>query len=129
MCEVADIRYVHHMTHPDYSGTLNVGCICAENMEEDYVGPRLREKRLRDRARRLKTWMHRPWTQNRYIHSWHLNTEGYHLCLDQIGSKWRVSVQHRQTRAWKHGKNYYPTIEAAKQASLDALLWAKGHLI
>jgi len=55
MCETAEIRYVHHMQHDDYLAGLGVGCICAENMEQDYVGPRLREKRLRQRAQRRQT--------------------------------------------------------------------------
>jgi hypothetical protein len=50
MCEVQEIRYQHAMTHPDYPETLLVGCICAEHMSEDYVGPRLRERQLRNAA-------------------------------------------------------------------------------
>jgi hypothetical protein len=30
------------MEHPEFSGTLAVGCVCAEHMENDYLGPRLR---------------------------------------------------------------------------------------
>ena len=40
MCETAEIRYVHSMSHPEYPDVLDVGCICAEHMEEDYVAPR-----------------------------------------------------------------------------------------
>ena len=45
MCGTAEIRYVHYMQHPDYPEELAVGCICAENMEQDYVRPRERERR------------------------------------------------------------------------------------
>ena len=41
MCETQEIRYVHHMEHPDYRESLGVGCICAETMEDDYEAPRL----------------------------------------------------------------------------------------
>ena len=40
MCETKEIRYVHHMEHPDYWESLSVGCICAANMENDYEAPR-----------------------------------------------------------------------------------------
>jgi len=40
MRETQDIRYVHHMEHPDYPESLGVRCVCAENMENDYEGPR-----------------------------------------------------------------------------------------
>ena len=33
MCETQDIRYIHYMEHPEYSHILEVGCVCAENME------------------------------------------------------------------------------------------------
>ncbi len=29
MCEGQVIRYVHAMEHPEYPGTLSVGCVCA----------------------------------------------------------------------------------------------------
>jgi hypothetical protein len=38
--------------HPDYATELNVGCVCAEKIEDDYVRPRLREKALRSAAGR-----------------------------------------------------------------------------
>lgn len=61
MCGKEHIRYVHTMAHPNYSGLLNVGCVCAEKMADDYVNPRKRErelknaaaKRLRDNKRKI----------------------------------------------------------------------------
>ncbi len=50
MCGNEHIRYVHVMAHPDYAARLNVGCICAEKMSNDYVNPRLRERKLRSAA-------------------------------------------------------------------------------
>jgi len=54
MCKSALVRYLHTMEHPEYSGQLRVGCVCAENMSGDYVGPRLREGELRNAANRRK---------------------------------------------------------------------------
>src|SRR5260221_13852227 len=61
MCEIQQIRYVHTMTHPDYASDLEVGCVCAEHMEDDYVRPRMREKALRSAAGRKKKWLSRSW--------------------------------------------------------------------
>ncbi len=61
MCETQEIRYVHSMSHPDYAEELQVGCVCAGRMENDYIGPRSREKALRSAAGRKKRWLGRKW--------------------------------------------------------------------
>lgn len=43
MCESQTIRYVHHMEHPDYPGSLAVGCVCAGHMEGSLAAVRDRE--------------------------------------------------------------------------------------
>ena len=50
MCGNERVRYVHIMAHTDYSERLNVGCVCAEKMADDYVNPRRRERALRNAA-------------------------------------------------------------------------------
>jgi hypothetical protein len=57
MCETQEIRYVHTMVHPDYANELRVGCVCAEKIEGEYIGPRLREKAPRSAAVRKKRWL------------------------------------------------------------------------
>jgi hypothetical protein len=49
MCESAEIRYVHVMTHPQFSGELEVGCICAGHMEQDLARAEGREKEFKRR--------------------------------------------------------------------------------
>ena len=86
MCESTQIRYVHTMEHPDYPETLCVGCVCAENMEQDYLRPRLREQNLRSKSRRRKTWIKRNWRTSAKGNLY-LNTEGYNLTevtLDEV---------------------------------------------
>lgn len=65
MCKTQDIQYVHMMEHPDYPEQLHVGCICAEHMEEDYMRPKEREKRLQRVARRRPAWARREWQMSR----------------------------------------------------------------
>lgn len=131
MCESVEIRYVHFMEHPDYPETLGVGCICAEHMEEDYVNPRLREKKLRSKAQRRKTWLKRQWNVS-YKGNSYLNTEGFNLAVfpisGQKGCYWSLRVMHRESGRSQVGRRRYPTKDAAKKAALDALLWAKDNL-
>ncbi|PWT73766.1 MAG: hypothetical protein C5B60_07800 [Chloroflexi bacterium] len=57
MCQVAQIRYGHHMEHGDVPETLVVGCVCAENMCEGYNGKAM-EREARADARRRRA-LHR----------------------------------------------------------------------
>jgi hypothetical protein len=54
-CEMCGtpIRYVHTMRHHDHE-RLGVGCVCAEKMSDDYVGPRKRERELKNQVARNK---------------------------------------------------------------------------
>ena len=131
MCESVEIRYVHFMEHPDYSETLGVGCVCAEHMEDDYENPRRRETALRSKAQRRKTWSKRQWRIS-YKGNTYLNTEGFNLTIcpnaDFNGPYWRVRVTHRESRQSQLGHRRHPTKDAAKNAALDALIWAKDNL-
>ena len=131
MCEKQSIRYVHYMEHSDYPATIGVGCVCAEHMENDYVNPRLREKRLRSRTRRRRTWSNREWRVSEKGNPY-INTEGFNLAIfpmsDTNGKYWSLRVTHRESGATQFGHRRYPSEDAAKNAALDALLWAKDNI-
>lgn len=61
MCGNHPIRYVHVMEHDDYEEELRVGCVCAEHMTDDYVNPKARETRLRNKAQRKRNWLSLKW--------------------------------------------------------------------
>ncbi len=61
MCEVQTIRYVHYMEHSDYDENLEVGCVCAGHMEEDYEQAKAREQKLKNAVQRRKNWLKRKW--------------------------------------------------------------------
>src|SRR5215467_13772039 len=85
MCEVAEIRYVHIMTHQEHDGGLRVGCVCAEHMEQDYTGPRLRERRLLRRGK----WLRRRWYRTFDDQVQYLNTDRFHLAVwPEAGKGW-----------------------------------------
>lgn len=126
-----EIRYVHSMQHPEYHAILEVGCVCAEHMEGDYVAPREREKRLRSSARRRVTWPKRQWSLS-HAGNFYLNTEGFNLTVYNAHPPkacWRIVVTHRGTGKRQEGKREYDSANLAQLASLSALLWAKDRLI
>lgn len=131
MCESVEIRYVHSMQHPEYHTILDVGCVCAEHMEGNYVAPRAREKRLRSAARRRVAWPKRQWLQS-HSGNFYLNTEGFNLTVyrgREPKAQWRIAVTHRGTGKRQEGRRGYYSANLAQLASLDALLWAKDRLI
>lgn len=69
MCGHQIIRYVHHMSHPQY-GQLNVGCVCAGKMEGDAERARKREQDFKNKQARLDSFMNRKWKVSRSSNSY-----------------------------------------------------------
>lgn len=116
MCEVQEIRYVHVMKHPDHPD-LEVGCICAEHMSGDYVGPRRREADLKNRANRRKKWLSRRWKESR-SGNFFLNLGGRNLGVfadpyTEGAWKWRIGS--------RFDRRPHPSLDAAKLALFDAI--------
>lgn len=125
MCEVQEIRYVHTMTHPDYAEELNVGCVCAEKMEDDYVRPRLREKALRSAAGRKKRWLSRKWRTSARGNAY-LNTGGFNITIyPNRDGGWGGRIEERDTGRSVASKKRYPTEDAAKLATFDGMIFLK----
>jgi len=113
MCGNEKIRYVHVMQHPDYISELEVGCVCAEKMTDDYVGPKRWETKLRNRAARRTRWLKRTWRTSAKGNSF-LNLEGYNLGVYPTKTKrWGYKIGNR------FGPRTYPTANEAKLALFD----------
>jgi hypothetical protein len=70
-----------------------VGCICAEHIEEDYVGPRRREQQLRSRNRRLRRWCEGDDWRVSALGNRYLNVDGYNIVLFRTDQyDWRIRV-------------------------------------
>jgi hypothetical protein len=82
MCGNEQIRFVHRMEHPASGEEIEVGCICAEHMCDDYskAGPRALESRLKLRAERRARWLTREWRTSRKGNTF-LNVEGWNLVI------------------------------------------------
>jgi len=126
MCETQQIRYVHAMTHPNYATELSVGCVCAEKMEDDYVGPRLREKALRSAAGRRKRWLSRKW-QTSARGNPYINTGGFNIVVYPNGDgSWGARVGERNSGRFVASKRRYPSEDAAKLAAFDGMIFLKA---
>lgn len=95
MCETAEIRYAHSMTHELYGGVLAVGVICAAHMCGELDAIQSKEGELRKwagkRDRFLKTL---PWPENRWGHRvssrW-----GIRFSLKRERDGWRGSIRYK----------------------------------
>ncbi|WP_047835787.1 MULTISPECIES: hypothetical protein [unclassified Cupriavidus] len=117
MCGNEKIRYVHIMEHPDVEEALDVGCVCAEKMSDDYDGPKRREARLRNRASRRTRWLHRKWRVSAKGNSF-LNVDGRNLVVYPTKTgRWGYKIGDR------FGPKTYPTVREAKLALFDDF-WA-----
>lgn len=120
MCGNERIRFVHVMAHPDCDAQCEVGCVCAEKLSDDYVGPKRREAALKNRVSRRTRWLTRRWRVsakgNRY-----LNLDGVNL-----------GVRPTQTGRWaywigpRYSRGSYRTYDEARLALFDDY-WDSAH--
>jgi hypothetical protein len=126
MCESTEVRFVHVMTHRNYSEDLHVGCVCAENMANDYIGPRLRERELLNVAKRRNGWLRRKWkTSHKGVI--YLNTDGFHIALfrNERTGNYSGQIVHQATQFKQRAQKSYRTLDDAKRASFNGLLAMK----
>jgi len=122
MCGNEKIRYVHIVTHDEIDEEFRVGCICAENMTNDYVNPKRLERDLRNKANKRRTWLKKEWkvsqNGNRY-----LNYNDHHLLIyrDKKTDKYKVKIGEI------FGKKKFDTIQEAKNAVFNGILYLKDN--
>lgn len=113
MCGNEKIRFVHVMEHADHDDALRVGCVCAEKMSDDYLGPKRRESRLRNRAVRRKKWLTRTWRTSSKGNPF-LNIQGHNVGVHiNKFKRWGYRIEGR------FSAETYPTMEEAKLALFD----------
>jgi len=127
MCGTQEIRYVHHMAHEEYHRDISAGCVCAENMEDDYIGPKKRENQLRNVAARRRRWLSRIWKiSSKGIH--YLKTDGMHIVIYSIsGGRWKARITDIALEASKESRRNYPDRNLAKLAAFDAMIFLKNN--
>lgn len=118
MCQVAEIRYVHVMVHPDHAAMLRVGCICAGRMEGAPEAARARERPMRRRAARLDRFLARAWRRSARGNEW-TRVRGLHVVVYPRGKRWSFAVEGR------HCGQAYATTTEAKAAAFAGLEWIR----
>ena len=123
MCESAAVRYVHSMRHDDYPDTLDVGCICAGNMEQDAESAKRREATVRNRSKRREKWLLRKWRPSRNGNPT-LRVSGCFVTVFRKGQRWGWLIYRRADgQKWfsPDSPELYATEEAAKRATFEEL--------
>lgn len=92
MCGEQEIRYVHHMVHPDYPNTIDAGRICAGWMEGDPDAALQRERDLKNRQKRRKALLGRKWKRSRKGNDY-IKVDGHNVVVFEIApGKWKYAV-------------------------------------
>lgn len=115
MCGHQIIRYVHHMSHPNYR-SLNVGCICAGKMEGNINAAKRREQDFKNKQARKENFRKKKWkiskNNNKYIKvKEHLIV----LYFNSIYNNWKYSIDN------VFCVEVFKTEEEAKDAAFEAL--------
>lgn len=115
MCGHQIIRYVHHMTHPQYR-PLNVGCVCAGKMEGDIEGAQKRERDFKNRQQRKQSFMRKPWKRSSRGNLY-MKIKGHLLVIYEVknGAGWKYSLDH------VFCEMLYPSRRAAVDAAFEAV--------
>jgi len=127
MCGKEEIRYVHFMEHPEVEGSLEVGCVCAEKMEDEYGSDRSKAKRreakLKNAASRRERWptllgWKKSLKGNKYIQK-----DGRRVVIFSAGAKFKFFIEDaRGTNKYFSPRTYETELEA-KLAAFDAFTY------
>ena len=126
MCEYMEIRYVHHMIHPDYGLALDTGCVCASRLELNRNAAEARERKLKNAASRRRNWLSRRWRVSTRGHHF-LNTDGMNIVVYTRASGWGGRIIERQSSNPRvvYSKRIYETRDAAKLAAFNTMILLK----
>jgi len=121
MCCTAKVRYVHIMTHPDFVGSLRVGCICAGRMEQESSAAKRREIKFKKYLKACNKWL--------TADGWRVSRKGNHyrnvdrcnVVVYPLPKGWWFRVVHRVTGIGWVPDAPYETEDEAKRAAFDRL--------
>lgn len=121
-CKFPHVRYVHELKHKQTGKTVQVGCVCAEHLTQDFATPRLREKTLRSLAGRRLRWPTLNWKRS-HKGNLYLRKQGIVIVINRAGRGWSASYKPSDDdfESWTSVQGWYDTPEEAKLAAFDAL--------
>jgi hypothetical protein len=118
-CGTEEVRYIHHLAHAEHPD-LVVGCVCAEKLTADIVGPRKREQQAKNRAMRRTGFVSSP--------RWRTSSEG-DLCRRYHGWLIRILKDKPGNHCFCASRGYdepifsdpFVSVNDAKYAAFDAI--------
>lgn len=114
LCGCDKVRFIHVMDNDLYFEPVRVGCICAGIMEGDILAAEERERQMRNRASRRRTFVKHKWQQSaRNI--WYRTYRRQELMITEYGGAYSVHAGPRTATRYK-GKpirDLYSAIYAA----------------
>lgn len=118
MCESQTIRFVHHMEHPNYSGSLAVGCVCAGHMEGSVSAARDREATMRSRSGKRSRWLSRVWKMSAKGNPT-IKAGGFRVTVYERGHGYGATIATVDGSSVQHARRTFPTLNQAKLAAFD----------
>lgn len=109
MCGQQNIRYVHEMSHPEYKGLLQVGCVCAGKMENNY-------KAAKERERRLKTYQRASWKTSKNGNLYLKTKDGFIATIYKKDNQLKAVISKGEQKKWS--KVNYVTMADIKKACI-----------
>lgn len=120
MCQSQTIRYVHIMEHPNYSSKLEVGCVCAENMENTKIKPKKRQASFVRRNKNRVNWTsNKNWKKSKKGNLY-INSNKCFVIVYNYNGAWGTSVEDRVTTK-KYSSKYYSSANDAKLKAYDII--------
>lgn len=120
-CELSSypaVRYIHVVMHDEVIEPLNVGCVCAGHLEEDYAAAKSRDNAARARSRRRRNWINsKKWRVSQKGNIWQ-KADGYHTVICSGGYDWSASVN-------GHWLNGFASVIEAKRAAFNYIYPSK----
>ncbi len=125
MCGKEDVRYVHFMQHPNYRETLEVGCVCAEKMEDECgrekSRARRREAKLKNSADRRKRWPKLSGWKPSAKGNMYITKNNRRVVIFKHGLRFKFFIEDRRAKYFSP-RSYLDT-EEAKLAAFDAFTY------
>lgn len=118
LCDCSKVRFIHVMHNDNYFEDIHVGCICAGIMEGNILVAEDRERQLRNRANRRKTFIKKKWSAN-YFGGYSLKYRGQRLSI--FKSKYSYSVRCKDQSVWKYKGKPIRDILTASYAAFDLI--------
>ncbi len=114
LCGCADVRYEHVMDNDLYFETVTVGCICAGIMEGDILAAEERERQMRNRSKRKRSFLNHEWRHPWRGH-WRRVYRGREIQIHESGGRYSVFTGGKAASTYKGRPitDFYSAVYAA----------------